>query len=77
MLNISYQDAYDKWFVSIGKIDPTIVNILNDLIHATPEGLPVLINRNPTISYGSIMQCFCVGINFSFINVIFWIIRII
>ena len=22
--------------------------------------------RNPTISYGSIMQCFCVGINFNY-----------
>jgi len=66
MLNISYQEAYDKWFVSISKIDPTVVSILCDLIHATPEGLPVLINRNPTISYGSIMQCFCVGINFNF-----------
>jgi DNA-directed RNA polymerase beta' subunit len=49
MLNISYQEAYDKWFVAIGKVDQTIVNILWDLIKATPEGLPVLINRNPTM----------------------------
>jgi DNA-directed RNA polymerase beta' subunit len=51
MLNISYQEAYDKWFVAIGKVDQTIVNILWDLIKATPEGLPVLINRNPTMEY--------------------------
>ena len=28
--------------VETGKIDQTIVNILYDIIHATPEGLPVL-----------------------------------
>ena len=27
------------------------------------RGLPVLINRNPTISYGSILQMYCVGIS--------------
>lgn len=49
-LNITYQEAYDKWFNAIGKVDKTIVNILYDIIHSTPEGIPVLINRNPTIS---------------------------
>ena len=48
-LNISYQEAYDKWFNAVGKIDPTIVNILNDLIKSSGEGIPVIINRNPTI----------------------------
>ena len=27
------------------------------------RGIPLLINRNPTINYGSILQMFCVGIN--------------
>ena len=48
-LNISYQEAYDKWFNAVGKVDPTIVNILNDLIKSSGEGIPVIINRNPTI----------------------------
>ena len=43
-----------------------IVNILNDIIKASGEGIPVIINRNPTISYGSIMQMFCVGMNFNY-----------
>ena len=52
MLNITYQEAYDKWYKAIGTIDPTIVNILNDIIKASGEGIPVIINRNPTINYG-------------------------
>ena len=27
------------------------------------RGIPLLINRNPTINYGSILQMFCVGMN--------------
>ena len=65
-LNISYQQAYDKWFNAIGTIDPTVVNILEDLIKSSGEGIPVIINRNPTISFGSILQMFCVGINFNY-----------
>lgn len=64
--NISFQDAYERWFDAIGEVDDTIVNIINDIIKSTPDGIPVIINRNPTISFGSIMQCFCVGINFNF-----------
>ena len=52
MYNISYQDAYDKWFKAIGTVDVTVVNIIKDMIRSTDEGLPVIINRNPTISYG-------------------------
>lgn len=52
MYNISYQEAYDKWYKSIGTVDQTIVNILQDMIRESGEGLPVIINRNPTISYG-------------------------
>lgn len=51
-LNISYQEAYDKWYTAIGTVDPTIVNILWDIIHSTKEGIPVIINRNPTIAFG-------------------------
>lgn len=59
--NISPSEAYDKWYRAIAKKDDRIAEILDNLIAASPEGLPVLINRNPTINYGSILQCFCVG----------------
>ena len=59
--NISPSEAYDWWYKSITKKDERIAQILDNLIHANPEGLPVLINRNPTINYGSILQMFVVG----------------
>ena len=64
--NISYQDAYDKWYRSISEYDPTVEEILMDMIRSSKEGLPVIINRNPTIAFGGIMQMFCVGINHNF-----------
>ena len=66
--NISYQEAYNQWFKAVGTVDPIIVNILQDIIKSSPngEGIPVIINRNPTINYGSILQMFCVGINFNY-----------
>ena len=64
--NISYQEAWDKWSDALVDVDDTIVTIIEDIIRSTPEGIPVIINRNPTISFGSIMQCFCVGINFNY-----------
>ena len=64
--NISFQDAYDKWYRALSKIDPTIVEIIETLIRSSEKGLPVIINRNPTISFGGIMQMFCVGINYNY-----------
>lgn len=49
---------------SLRTINPEIVNILNQLIKDDPtgQGIPCLVNRNPTITYGSIQQMFVVGI---------------
>lgn len=44
--NISPSEAYDKWYRAIAKKDDRVAEILDNLIHAQPEGLPVLINRN-------------------------------
>ena len=44
--NISPSEAYDKWYRAVAKKDERIAEILDNLIHAQPEGLPVLINRN-------------------------------
>lgn len=64
--NISFQDAYDKWYKALSKVDPTIVEIIETLIKSSGEGIPVIINRNPTIAYGGEMQMFCVGINYNY-----------
>ena len=71
MYNISYNDAYNIWYKAVSTIDNTVVNIINMLIEQScpdpltgkPQGLPMIVNRNPTISYGSILQMFCIGIN--------------
>ena len=62
--NLSYADAYQKWYYASIKKDKIILDIINNIIHnALPDhkGLPVMINRNPTISYGSILAMYCVG----------------
>ena len=74
MYNISFQQAYDIWYDAISEVNPIVVQILETLISngekdpktGVNRGLPVLVNRNPTISYGSILQCFCVGINYDY-----------
>lgn len=45
------------------KKDSNIEKIINAIINSYNNGLPCLINRNPTIGYGSILQVYCVGIN--------------
>ena len=47
--NINPNDAYDIWNKSIAKKDPRICEIIDSIIHSNPEGLPVIINRNPKI----------------------------
>lgn len=66
--NITYQEAWNKWFKGIINVDDTIKKILEDLIHnsCNGEGLPVLINRNPTLHKGNIGQMYVVGINYNF-----------
>ena len=54
------RSEWDRAFVSY---DQRIWNIINYIIKANPEGIPFIINRNPTLNYGSILQMFCVGIS--------------
>jgi hypothetical protein len=72
MYNISFQEAYDRWYKATSDIDPTILKILEMLIehgHINPEngeeepGIPLFTDRNPSINYGSFQQAFCVKIN--------------
>lgn len=62
MYNISYQEAYDKWYKAVSTPDPTIVNIIQMLIDNSgpidPKtgkhmGLPVIINRNRKIRFST------------------------
>lgn len=63
MYNISFQEAYDKWYKAVSTPDPTIVKIIQMIIDNSGPidnttgkhmGLPVIINRNPSIAYGFI-----------------------
>lgn len=47
--NISPSEAYEWWYSSIAEKNERIAEIIDTLIKASGEGLPVLINRNPTI----------------------------
>jgi hypothetical protein len=59
--NINPSDAYFWWYRAIAKKDDRIAEIIDNIIHANPEGLPIILNRNPTINYGSILQMWCIG----------------
>lgn len=63
--NCSYMDAYQRWYEGLLEVDPLLVQMIGTLIsnNSSGRGIPVLINRNPTIRYGSIMQMYCVKIN--------------
>lgn len=56
--NITPSQAHDWWYRSIAKKDERIAEILDNLIRSHQEGIPVLINRNPTINYGLIFYYF-------------------
>ena len=61
--NMGYNQAEEYVFKAQVQPDKTIANIIMSIIHSHKEGLPVIINRNPTINYGSLLQMFCVGMN--------------
>lgn len=67
--NISYSDAYDIWYMAQIKEDPRVKEIIQSIIDTScnGRGIPVLVNRNPTLGYGSILQMFCVGMTSSFV----------
>ena len=52
--------VFDKAYTDY---DERVWKIVNYLIKANNNGIPFLINRNPTLSYGSILQMFCIGIS--------------
>lgn len=64
--HFSYSEAYKKWYkCQITGYDKVIYDIISNMIK-DQNGLPVLINRNPTISYGGILSCKVIGINMDY-----------
>lgn len=44
--NISYSEAYKMWYKAQIKKNERVYQIIKGIIHDTPHGLPVIINRN-------------------------------
>lgn len=59
--NISYNDAYMRFQQAQVVPDVRIREIIENIINTS--GINILINRNPTIEYGSVLAMRCVGIN--------------
>lgn len=59
--SMSYADAYDFWYKATIIPNDTVRDIIMSLIrnHKSGRGLPLLINRNPTIAFGSIFMMYC------------------
>lgn len=60
--NISMPVARNIWEKATIEVDKTILNIIKTMIKNN-NGIPVLINRNPTLIYGGIDQMFVVDVN--------------
>lgn len=50
--NMIYNEAEEFLFKAKVKPNKTIANIINSIIKSHKDGLPVIINRNPSINYG-------------------------
>ena len=62
LYNVSMAEASDVIMKAKTHKNERIAAIIDSIIkNTTSEGLPIILNRNPTINYGSIMQLFCIG----------------
>lgn len=62
-----YSDAYMIWYKACIKKDTLVESIILNLIQDSDRGIPVLINRNPTISFGGILQMFIIDITDNYV----------
>ena len=60
--NMQYNEAYIFLDSNRRYENPIIRQIIESIIKSSARGIPVLINRNPTIMYGGILQMYCIGI---------------
>ena len=65
MYSISYADAYNIWMKAQLVVDNRIVKIIREIIRID-QGVKILLNRNPTISYGSILYMKVTDISFDY-----------
>lgn len=65
MYSISYSDAYDIWMKAQLVVDDRVVKIIRKIIDVD-QGIKILINRNPTINYGSILYSKVIDISFDY-----------
>ena len=61
-----YNDAYKFVYANLHDENPTIKQIIEGIIRASGRGIPILINRNPTINLGGVIQVYCVKISSGF-----------
>lgn len=65
MYNMTPTEAHSIWYKACiepnPKISAIVQSIIDDCKAKGMPGLCVLINRNPTITYGGILQMFCIG----------------
>lgn len=70
MYNMTPTEANDIWYKATiepnKRINMIVQSIIDDYKNKGLPGVPVIINRNPTIAYGGILQMFCVGFTNSY-----------
>lgn len=59
--NMQYNEAYVFLDSNRRNKNKIIESIIESIIQSYPRGIPIIINRNPTLAYGGILQCYCVG----------------
>lgn len=67
--NMSYNDAYQKWYKANIRPDDVIIEIINGMIRNDNHGrgIGLIINRNPSIARGSLLQMHCIGMTFNYV----------
>lgn len=60
--NMTYADAYQYWYQAVTEENERVKSIIMSIIKSYKYGIPIIINRNPSLSYGAILQMHCVGI---------------
>lgn len=61
MNNCTYNQAFDDWSKATLTFDPKVYEIMMYIVKKTKP--PIIINRNPTINYGSLLQMEIIDIN--------------
>lgn len=55
LTGVSYNIAVDEWFNAYREFSPRVYNIIKYMLKNTKHGNKILLNRNPTIDFGSFL----------------------